>query len=346
MAVLVSVVIPMHNAGPIVSETIDSCLSQTLQDHEIVLVNNNASSETLAAIHPYLSRYPGKVRMVLEPKQGACSARNRGILEAKGKYVALLDDDDLMHADRLQRQLALAEQHPEAALVYTLFDRVSQDNKRVICPSEGGTPEYWRALLFEPGSRLARTPTVFPTVMFFKRETALTAGLFDERFNPQGFEETEFCLRMSEQGPFVGIDEPLVRYRARPHAHWVRQKQILHVIIRNLDLFYRILMVQYGSTHSRRRRKAFRKMRGQWLREVSLMLFPFTCGRSLGIYLLRRSLAENPFDAKTWKMWVRSFYPKCLWPSAFHFPEWIHDPVPPEVNRKFLENIFLRSLGS
>jgi len=340
MSILISIVIPVYKNNAIISETLESCLNQSIKEYEILLVNNNASTETLATVHPFVVQHPGKIRLVSESRQGACSARNRGIIESHGEYIALLDDDDMMYPRRLELQLSAAEKHPEAALIHSLFDRVSPDNRRIVNKAASSTPEFWRKLLFEPSSPLANEPTVLPSVMFFRRETAIRAGLFDEQFNPECFEESEFCLRMSELGPFIRVDESLGRYRTHPETYRLaRHKRLVYIILRNQDRFYRILLARYGSIQNSRVRKAFRIIRGQWLREASFLLFPYQSGRQFAKNLVHRSLCENPFDLKTWKVWLKTWYPLSLWPYAFNFSEWINEALPENLNSEFLEGI-------
>ncbi|MGC8501109.1 MAG: glycosyltransferase family A protein, partial [Leptospirillia bacterium] len=128
----ISVVIPCFRAGELLSEAIESVLAQTETDWELILVDNNASEETRAVIRRYVERYPEKVRSVLEPEQGLSSARNRGILEAFGKYIALLDDDDMMYPKRLALQKEVLEKDSDAALCYGKIDRVTYDNTAVV----------------------------------------------------------------------------------------------------------------------------------------------------------------------------------------------------------------------
>ena len=342
MSVVVSIVIPVYKNNAEISDTIESCLNQTFKEYEILLVNNNASAETLAAVHPFVAKHPGKIRVVSESRQGACSARNRGIIESKGEYIALLDDDDMMYPRRLEAQVSAAEKHPEAALIHALHDRVSPDNRQIINKDASGPPEFWRKQLFEPGSPLANVPDVLTSVMFFRRETAIRAGLFDERFNPECCEDSDFSMKMSLQGPFIGVNESLVRYRTHSEENRLAGlKKKIYINLRNQDIFYSILWARYGSLQTSRVRRAFRIMRGRWLRESASHLFPYKSGRQFSKYLLHRSLKENPLDWKTWKVWLRTCYPLPLWPFAFNFDEWINDPLPGNLNSEFLEGLYI-----
>ena len=104
-APMISVVIPAYRSGHLMKEALVSVLKQTFQDFEIVLVDNNADHETQSIISSYAKRHPEKIRALPEKTKGVCSARNRGILEFRGRFIALLDDDYIMYPDRLAAQL-------------------------------------------------------------------------------------------------------------------------------------------------------------------------------------------------------------------------------------------------
>lgn len=77
----VSVVIPCYHGKNLLAEAIESVLLQTHQDFEIVLVDNNADPESKAVMEKFRKAYPNKIRIVFEPDQGVCSARNRGKMD-------------------------------------------------------------------------------------------------------------------------------------------------------------------------------------------------------------------------------------------------------------------------
>ena len=90
---LVSVVIPAYNSSRYISGTLDSVLSQTLSNREIILVNDGSpdTTELESALQPYLPHF----RYFKQENRGPSAARNLGIREARGRYVAFLDSDDL-----------------------------------------------------------------------------------------------------------------------------------------------------------------------------------------------------------------------------------------------------------
>jgi len=90
----VSVVIPTYNRSALLRSTVDSVLNQDTQTtFEVIVIDNNSSDDTKDVVASLIETYPGKVRYVVERKQGNAHARNRGIEEAKGAIVAFVDDD-------------------------------------------------------------------------------------------------------------------------------------------------------------------------------------------------------------------------------------------------------------
>jgi glycosyltransferase involved in cell wall biosynthesis len=118
--VLVSVVIPAHNAGPFIGEAVTSVLAQGVDDLEVIVIDD-ASADNTAQVVGELS--DPRVRLVLSPKIGVGAARNRGMELARGQFIGFLDADDRWLPGKLDRQLALLESEPEIGFVFTNFRR-------------------------------------------------------------------------------------------------------------------------------------------------------------------------------------------------------------------------------
>ena len=102
---LVSIVIPVYNRAGMIGDTIDSCLQQTYDPFEIVLVDDCSSDDLSAALLPFAGE--GRVRLVRhERNQGVSAARNSGVRAARGAFVAFLDSDDAWQPTKLEKQMA------------------------------------------------------------------------------------------------------------------------------------------------------------------------------------------------------------------------------------------------
>ena len=112
---LVSVVIPTYNRANLISETIDSVISQTFADYEIIVVDDGSQDETQAV----LAKYEGSVRLITQKNQGTAEARNAGIRASKGEYLAFLDSDDLWLPNKLAQQMEIFSQSPNTLWCYS-----------------------------------------------------------------------------------------------------------------------------------------------------------------------------------------------------------------------------------
>lgn len=127
---LVSVIMPAYNSERYIGEAIVSVLAQTFPEWELVVVDD-CSNDGTACIAKRFSESDARVKVVLMSENGGvAAARNRGIAEACGAYVALLDSDDLWEPDKLELQVALAERSG-APIVYCSYDLISQDGQDV-----------------------------------------------------------------------------------------------------------------------------------------------------------------------------------------------------------------------
>ncbi|MFQ5528716.1 MAG: glycosyltransferase family A protein [Gemmatimonadota bacterium] len=118
----VSVVMPFLDPHPThLEEAINSLLDQTFEDWELILVNDSSDQPATALAASYQASHREKIRL-LSPEglgpSGTSAARNRGISESEGEYVALLDADDIYLRDRLARHVEILDRTPEAAMVF------------------------------------------------------------------------------------------------------------------------------------------------------------------------------------------------------------------------------------
>lgn len=319
----ISVVITAFRSGELIKEAIESVLAQTFGNFEIIIVDNNASEETKTAYAKLVNSNPDKIRVVHENVQGACSARNRGIREAKGVFIAFLDDDDTMYPERLFKQFTAIEDNPQAIMVYGGMNIVSFDGKEIIEKNKYWDAQNWALFLFGDSLRFQSDPLSLPppSVFFFRKEVIEKVGLFDERFNPIGVEDTEFLLRMWEAGQFIKINEPLINYRlaSQDFANQKRSGNTNFLKVqKNLNLFYSILIEKYFDPTDKKNINKFKKIQSQWLRELSLELFEFKDGKSLGRKTILRAIKCEPLSIKNWKWYARSFMPGYLYKKVFN----------------------------
>jgi glycosyltransferase involved in cell wall biosynthesis len=220
----VSIIIPAYNAMQYLPETMASVLSQTYQDFEIVLVNDGSSDSIQEWVK---TQTISQLRLISQENRGLAGARNTGIREAKGTYIALLDADDLWEPTKLEKQVQVLDLDEEAALVYTwlaLIDEQGTLTGRCYKRCEEGN--VWKTMLTANLVGCGSVPLIRRTVLD-------EVGYFDE--NLKSFvEDWDLWMRMAHQHSFRVVKETLVYYRQRGDSaskNWIAMERSYQIII-------------------------------------------------------------------------------------------------------------------
>ena len=129
---LITVVIPNYNGYRFLAQAIESVLAQTYPNLELIVVDDG-STDASAEIAAAKAQTDQRIRLIaLGTNRGVANARNAGIAEAKGEYIALLDNDDLWTADKLERQLKIAQNG--ADIVYCSYDFIDENDDTIQKP--------------------------------------------------------------------------------------------------------------------------------------------------------------------------------------------------------------------
>lgn len=128
---LVSVVMPCYNAEKYIRESIDSVINQSFQNWELVIVNDGSKDNSLAIIEDY-SRKDNRIRFIhcTTPSGSPAEPRNIGIREAKGRYIAFLDSDDIWTPDKLESQLGVFSSG-DFIIVYCNYESITEEGERM-----------------------------------------------------------------------------------------------------------------------------------------------------------------------------------------------------------------------
>ena len=199
---LVSVIIATHNRAHVISQAIESVLSQTFEDYEIIVVDDGSSDGTAGLLR---ERYAEKVVYISkETNAGLSAARNTGIQAARGRYVAILDDDDLWLPEKLEMQIGLMEEKPSLGLVYCNSFTVNEHDE--VLGEIKGTQKG--AIFDEVLSSNCLGP---PSGILLQKKVFAETGYFDE--NLTALEDWDLWIRVSQCYEIDFVDQPLVRYR-------------------------------------------------------------------------------------------------------------------------------------
>jgi len=111
----VSVIIPAYGHESYILDALESVFQQTFSDYEVIVVNDGSPDGTAMVLQPSIRK--GRIRYIEQSNSGQSSARNRGLREAKGEFIAFLDDDDLWPADKLEWQVEYLQSHPDVVMI-------------------------------------------------------------------------------------------------------------------------------------------------------------------------------------------------------------------------------------
>lgn len=177
----VSIIIPIYNAEKTLEHCLVSCLRQSLDSYEILLVDDGSTDQSLTIASKYGARFPERVRVFSQANQGPSSARNLGLTYAKGKYIAFLDADDRVDRDMFLRLVHAAEEQCADLVVCGRYDLV-HDAQGTHSFKRVPHSHYPCSSIYETPELLCDT-TQFVWDKLFLRSLIETHHLcFDERF--------------------------------------------------------------------------------------------------------------------------------------------------------------------
>jgi glycosyltransferase involved in cell wall biosynthesis len=197
---IVSVIIPTHNRPDFLKETIQSILSQTLTDIEVIVISNGFNDKNRQTVENFND--PRLFYADQENSGGPSSPRNHGIRLSKGKYIAFCDDDDLWVKDKLEKQVKALDNNPEYGLSYSKMIRFNNEKKWTVTHEEG--PADFDSLL--------RNNTVPISSVIVRKELLEKYGGFSENKLVGTSEDYEFLLRLAAITKFFFLNEYLIHY--------------------------------------------------------------------------------------------------------------------------------------
>jgi len=200
----VSIVIPTHNHAVLIGEALESVFSQTYRDYEIIVVDDNSIDDTAGVLQPLIKK--GLIRYIHQQKQGVSAARNRGILEANGRYIAFLDSDDLFEPKKLEVQVKYLQDYPEIGLVhsgFTKFDNIGHDL--------GYRDVSWFSGMIYPQILLYWTTLMAIDTVIIPRKVLDDVGCFNTALTMG--EDLDLYRRIARKYPFGFINKSLARVR-------------------------------------------------------------------------------------------------------------------------------------
>lgn len=199
---LVSVVMASYNSAPYIGTAIRSVINQSYPYWELHVIDDGSSDDSVAAIEPFLQ--DTRIHLHCQENRGQASAKNRGLLAARGEFIAFLDADDLWSADKLEKQLPGFDMHPDAGIIHTNVMLISENGEFLGSPRRT-YPQGWISgdLLFE--NCVNGMASIVP------RKCIERIGIFDESL-AMGI-DYDLWLRISARYPIFYMDVVTYFYR-------------------------------------------------------------------------------------------------------------------------------------
>ncbi|MBQ0037977.1 MAG: glycosyltransferase family 2 protein [Clostridiales bacterium] len=231
----VSVIMPAYNAARYIETAITSVLRQTYTDWELIVVDDCATDGTADIIHRLAAQDTRIVFLRNAVNRGVSYTRNYAISQARGQWIAFLDSDDLWREDKLEKQLALTQKHPDGVLFFTASGFITFDDQplRYVMPA----PEQvtYRDLL--------RRNLLSCSSVLVKREVMAQVKMARDDMH----EDYSAWLTILRQYPCAyGVNEPLLIYRFSPGSKSANRLKSAKMLYRSYRYVgYHVLSAAY-----------------------------------------------------------------------------------------------------
>ncbi len=233
---LASVVMTVLNGERFLREAIDSILSQTFSDLEFIIIDDGSTDGTAAMLDSYARSDP-RVRLYHEEHKGRIESLNRGCGLARGKYIALMDADDVSMPDRLGLQIGFLENHEKVSLVGGAFEAIDDQGRRVFLEQPPLEDEPIRAAF-----RSFSFP-ILPAAALMRKQAFDATGGYRAQFLHA--EDHDLCLRIIEGWRVANLSD--VVYRRRIHSNEISVCNLRQGILSHLAAHALSLARQRGS---------------------------------------------------------------------------------------------------
>lgn len=203
----VSCIMAAHNAAGTIAESIASVLCQSVADLELIVVDDGSEDGTWRVLDAIED--PRVIRLS-QARRGPSAARNFGIAQSRGEFIAVIDADDIWLPRKLEWQLAAMERQPAAGLVYGWTDFVDEQLKP-LHPDDRQTVEGWVL-----GELLRKNFICCGSNTLMRRSAIAAVGAFDEQLGAA--EDWELHARLAAHSEFAAVPEVVVLYRESPQS--------------------------------------------------------------------------------------------------------------------------------
>jgi glycosyltransferase involved in cell wall biosynthesis len=220
---------PVYNGERYLASAIDSILAQTFTDFEFIIIDDGSTDGSTRLLQDY-ARRDQRIRLIVQPNAGLTKSLNRGIAEARGRYLARMDSDDIAMPARFAKQLEFMESHPDHVMVGSQVLLIDPDGDPVCdkAQTQYGHEAIETALL-EKG-----WPLIHPAVMI-RTQTLREMGGYNETYRTN--QDHDLFLRLCQRGKVENLRNVLLHYRQHfssvVFTTGIKQSDVLIAIVRD-----------------------------------------------------------------------------------------------------------------
>ena len=209
----ITVLMPVFNAEKFIKEAIDSVLTQTFTDFELLIINDGSTDSTVQIINSFSD---SRIKLIHQKNGGVSEALNTGLLAATGKYIARFDADDVCYPERLKLQYDFMIAHPDYILVGSDANYITEEGEFIFTYKNIGHSNE------DIKSKISiYCPFVHSTV-FYKKEIILKLGGYNK--NAHSFEDYFLWKNLINFGKVYNFEKPLIKVRFNPASVTIDEK--------------------------------------------------------------------------------------------------------------------------
>jgi glycosyltransferase involved in cell wall biosynthesis len=295
---LVSVVVPTFNRSKLVVEAAESILAQTYRPIEIIIVDDGSSDDTAMSVDRFVEDKDQNAIIVYlrQENKGGNVARNRGIQEAHGEFVAFLDSDDLWHPDKLKNQISVFSDRAEFGAVYCGVRHIDAETGDV---TETASRVYPSGRLLE--EMLVKDVTA-PTSTYIVRKAVFDKiGGFDESLKAR--QDWDMWIRVASSYAIGCVPEALVDFRDHAGPRTASNPQ------REIDA-YRLIRKKYASLLEAAPKAVRLKATASYYRRMGRVHLHHSISRPKALGYYTASIVTWPFDFDSYAAFAGFFLPR------------------------------------
>jgi glycosyltransferase involved in cell wall biosynthesis len=292
----VSVIIPTYNYKQFIQKAIDSVLTQTYKDVEIIVVDDGSTDNTRDIIE---SKYAHKVAYIYQDNKGASAARNKGIALSHGEYLVFLDADDYFLSSSIEERLTILEDNKSIGWVYSRWQYVDIEGNILEDAFHNAPFAYKKRLRGNIFMDMLSGTLINTSSVLLRRSCAEDTGGFDDRLS--AFQDYDFWLRVSHRHQVEYLDKVLVYITAHKESISFTQPPYpaRAIINKKIEENYRNYLPELGITWRKIKASEFNYSGNSFLENGNL---------NQALREFKRSIREYPCQKRVYLQVLKIFF--------------------------------------